>query len=328
MTEPKQQPVPVTVLGGSDRRPGHMPEGRDDLHAIAAYKGVAIRIGGRPLIELLVERLSVAGFGPIAVAGPARVYEALGLAADLVDTDGTLTENMQAAFDHHRGSDRPLGILACDVLLSVEEFQQLRDAFDRAPPSALFFPFVPMPDDPDALGASGYKPRYRLLPRPGAPPIRILPGHLGICRPELLRLRLLARLFDAAYRTRNRGIAARRAAMLRAVLGSLVARDALGLATLRAPILTARVVGSGLRLAQRLRAGRLALSELEHLVSRILCRRSTDLGVQLPLLDVMGLAMDVDTEEEARELGEDVTIVSSPPTGGTLDKQDSMRRQA
>ena len=328
VTDSKRRSVPVTILGGSDRQAGPMPVDRNDLHAITTYKGVAIRIEGRPLIELLVERLRAAdGLGPIAVAGPARVYGPLGMDAELIDTDGTVAENAQAAFDHHRKHGGPLGVLACDVLPGVAELELVREAFGHAPPSALFFPFVPIPEDPAALGASGYKPSYRLLPNPGEEPVRILPGHLGVCRPELLRLPLLTRLFDAAYRTRNRGIAVRRTAMLRSVLGSLVARDVMGLAKMRAPILTAQVVGSGLRLARRLRTGELELHKLERLIARILCRRSTDLGVQLPLLDLMGLATDVDTEEEAHELGKNVTIVPFAPPGGNLDERESMRRQ-
>ncbi len=60
--------IPLTILGGSDRRPGELPRGHEGLHALGTYKGLAIHIGGRPLIAHLVARLRVAGgFAPIAL---------------------------------------------------------------------------------------------------------------------------------------------------------------------------------------------------------------------------------------------------------------------
>ena len=43
--------IPVTILGGSDRTHGPLPEGAD-LHSLATYKGVALRVRGEPLIEI------------------------------------------------------------------------------------------------------------------------------------------------------------------------------------------------------------------------------------------------------------------------------------
>ena len=77
----------MTILGGSDRKPGTLPASGGGLHPLATYKGVAIRVDGRPLVELLIERLrAVPGFGPLAIAGPARVYAPLGLGVPIVDT--------------------------------------------------------------------------------------------------------------------------------------------------------------------------------------------------------------------------------------------------
>jgi hypothetical protein len=130
--------------------------------------------------------------------------------------------------------------------------------------------------------------------------VPILPGHLGILDPSSLNLPLLYRLFDDAYRTRNQSVAYRRGVMLRTVLFSP-----------RPPRRTLRIVGSGLRLARELRAGRLRLVELEQLVGRIfLCEHAA--GIRYPILDMIRLAEDIDTEEEARAIHGEI----EPPGAG------------
>lgn len=303
MREPSTPPIPVTILGGSDRRPGHLPEG--DLHALATYKGIGIRVSGRPIAAHLVERLrAAAGFGPIAIAGPARAYGALGLGADLIDTDGSVADNLRAAIEHHGLRPEPLAVLACDVLPSVAELRQLRADYDRDAPVALWFPFVRVPEDPDRLGVFAWKPKYHIAPAPGAPPERILPGHLAVFHPSSLRLPLLYRLLSLAYSTRNRSVAHRKRAMLRSVLAGLLGADLRRMVRLRPPTLTATVISSGLRLARLLRQKNMERGELERLIGRIFVRREAPVrGIRHPFCDIVSLAEDVDTEEEARAIG-------------------------
>lgn len=300
------QSIPVTILGGSDGKPGMLPESGAGLHPLATYKGVAIRVGGRPLVAWLVERLAQAeGFGPVAVAGPARVYGPLGLGVELVDTDGSVGENLRAAIEaHRRARGGPLGIMACDVLPSRVELERLRREYEEARPCALCLPFVRVPSDPRELGAFSWKPVYRVVPEGASEAVRILPGHLGICEPEALRLPLLYRLLGAAYRTRNHSVAYRRAVMLRMVLLSLLLLDARLLVSLRAPTRTVTVVGSGLRLARELRRGEIRQADLEQLVGRILLRAAVphEGSLRLPITDCLGLAEDADTEEEALQI--------------------------
>ncbi len=300
--------VPVTILGGSDRKPGSMPESGGGLHPLATYKGVAVQVEGRPLVAHLVERLRASqGFGPITIAGPARVYEPLGLDARILDTDASVAGNLRAAIEAHGVSHAgPMAVLACDVLPSTEEFDELRQGYEGAAPCALWFPFVRVPADPSKLGAFAWKPVYRVVTASGEV-VGILPGHLGIFDPTTLRLPLLYKLFDAAYRTRNHSVAFRRAVMLRTVLFSLLAQDFKRLASLRAPSRTLRIVGSGLELAHELRVGRIQLSELEQLIGRIFLRQhrsglSPERGIRYPILDMIRLAEDIDTEEEARAM--------------------------
>jgi hypothetical protein len=297
------RPVPVTILGGSDRKPGSMPASGGGLHPLATYKGVAIQVQGRPLVALLIDRLLAArGFGPITVAGPARVYSALGLEARILDTDGSVARNLRAAIEAHGGG--PLAVLACDVLPSSAELDQVRAGYEQAAPCALWFPFVRVPDDPGQLGAFAWKPVYRVVTGSGEI-VRILPGHLGIFEPAALRLPLLYKLFDAAYRTRNHSVSKRRAVMLRTVLLSLLGQDLKRLARLRWPDRTLTIVGSGMKLARELRRGHIGLRELERLIGRIFLRQrlallAADRGIRFPILDMISLAKDIDTEEEAR----------------------------
>ncbi len=300
-------PIPVAILGGSDRRPAYLPESGAVLHPLAAYKGAAVTLGGRPLVACLVERLLAAGgFGPVAVIGPERVYAPLDLPAEVIDSDGSVAANLRAAIERHAGCQGPMAVMACDVLPSVDELADLRRRFE-ATPCRLWLPLVQGPEDPERLGASAWKPTYALIPRSGSEPVRILPGHLCIFEPDALRLPLFYRLLDAAYRSRNRPLAHRYPVLLGAALSELIAGDLRLLAGLHLPTRTVATVYSGLRLVLGLRAARLDVEGLERIVARIVLRRRhgklpRDEQVRLPILDVLSLAADIDTEEEAREL--------------------------
>ncbi|MEM7306980.1 MAG: hypothetical protein AAF682_09935 [Planctomycetota bacterium] len=300
--------IPVTILGGSDLKPSALPERGAELHALAAYKGAALRVGDRPLVVELLDRLAAAGFGPFAIAGPERVYGPLDTGARIIETDSTVADNLRAAFDDHlarRDADQPyVGILACDVLPSVAELRDVRARFEAACPCALWFPFVPVPDERERLGVFGWKPLYRLVPEGERTPQLVLPGHLALLDPAALRLGLLYRLMDCAYRTRNRSIGARRAALVRTGFGRLLAEDARLALRLRLPNRTWTVLLSGLRVAARLRGGELEQLELEDRIGRIFLHRPAPprRGIRYPVVECFGLAADADTHEEAREL--------------------------
>ena len=53
--------IPAIVLGGRDPRPTTLPQGGEDQHPLTGYKGVEIRIQGRPIVEHLVECLESSG---------------------------------------------------------------------------------------------------------------------------------------------------------------------------------------------------------------------------------------------------------------------------
>lgn len=308
---PPPAALPVAILGGSDLVASQLPPAGAGQHPLAAYKGAEILVDGRPLAALLAERLRACPeVGEVWVVGPARVYGPLGFADAIVDTDLDLGGNLRATVDFFRArrAAGPLAFLACDVLPTVDE---LRAVFARwraeADASAVWFPLVRVPADPQQLAAFAWKPEYRLREREGAAPTWILPGHLMIADPRAMRMRMLYGVLQAAYRTRNRPIEKRRGPMARAVLAQLLWSDLLHLLALRAPTLTWTVLTRGLRMARLLRAGDVTVAELERLGGDICLktryrRAHPRRGARLPLVDALGLAEDVDTEEEAADL--------------------------
>jgi hypothetical protein len=152
---------------------------------------------------------------------------------------------------------------------------------------------------------------YRVVPSPGKPAQRILPGHLAVVDPEALRLAFLYRLLQLGYRTRNRSIYYRRGVMVRGVLGALLYQDLLHLLALRAPATAWTVLTAGLKAARGLKRGTILRANLEDAVRKIFVtglhrKRYPDRAAHLPLLEGLSLALDIDTVEEARAMGGDV----------------------
>ena len=314
------EPIPITILGGSDRKRSRLPDRARGMHPLGAYKGAALCLDGEPLALVLARRLLASGgFGPVTIAGPDRIYgprilerwgaDEPGPAPVVIDTDSTVAMNLKAAIRHHEAThEGPLAILACDVLPTVDELADLRARFEEARPVGLWLPFIQSPPDPDELGAFAWKPKYRIVPadtKDGTDAVPILPGHLGIFKPERLRVRLLFNLMDAAYRTRNRPVASRRWAMLWRVSGSLLLADLLRLLRLHPPTRTVAVVRAGLRISAALRSKELRAADLERIVGDVFLHheyRRLPRPICLPILRTLSLAEDVDTEEEAADL--------------------------
>jgi hypothetical protein len=305
--------MPVIILGGSDRKASVLPEEGRNKHPLTGYKGADIRLGGRPLVQIIVERLGQAdAFGPIYVAGPRAVYRPAveRSPVTLIETNRSFGQNIQTSMEQVRREQpgRPVAFITCDVLPDVDELRNAMDHFADHSPCDMWCAMIRAPEERSRLGASEWKPGYRVIPEPGRPAIEILPGHLLIADPEALRLEFVYRLFEIGYRTRNRPIAFRRTAMVRGVIATLLYQDLRHLAGLRMPNLTWSVLSSGLPTGRRLKEGRVTRAELERTVRRLFVshrhrRRYPERRVVLPILDALSLAKDVDTEEEARELG-------------------------
>lgn len=310
ITEKPMQSVPITILAGSDLRAAAAQGPTAGLHPLAAYKGAAIRVGDRPIVAVLCERLQrTPGFGPIRIAGPRAVYETVHEMDELIDTDGSVGENLRAAIEHHErcSGDRPMGLMATDVLAPTEGLLELREQFENSRPCALFFPLVRRPHDKSALAEFAWKPSYAIRPDCDSPAVPVLPGHLGFVDPGALRLPLLYRLIDGAYSARNRSIASKRRALIANVVLGLLGTDARLMLRLRAPTRTLTALTRGLGIARKLRTRSLRLEELESAIGHIVVRRSYRRGtvtraIRLPLVDDLWLAEDVDTAEEQRAL--------------------------
>jgi hypothetical protein len=175
-------------------------------------------------------------------------------------------------------------------------------------PCDLWFPMVRRPEDRARLGASAWKPTYRIVPEEGRPAVAVLPGHLVVADPQALRLEFLYRLFQLGYRTRNRSIEHRRSTMVRGLLAELLLQDLLNLGRLKPPTLTWTVLGAALPAARALARGTITRARLEDALRRLFVRRRhrrryPDRRVVLPFVDELTLALDIDTEEEARDHG-------------------------
>ena len=146
------------------------------------------------------------------------------------------------------------------------------------------------------------------MPEAGEEAVSVLPGHLTIVDPASLRLAFLYRLFELAYRTRNRPIRYRRSYILRHVLWSLIQQDVLHVLSLRLPTLTWDVVRSGVRDAARLRSGSITREQLEASLRLVFVRRRhrrryPERRIRTPLMPGLSLARDIDTVEEATAMG-------------------------
>ncbi len=308
--------LPLIVLGGRDRRSSTLPEAGQDKHQLRGYKGIDLKIGGRPLITLVCERLQASGaFAPLYVAGPRALYEGVVEAVSTIDTDGDFGQNIGAALAAvmtlHPGS--PVAFTTCDVLPDQTDLAGLLADYRRHAPLDFWMPLIRVPEDPSRLGESQWKPRYRLVPEGETAAVEILPGHLIVVDPLALRRDLLYRLFELSYRTRNKSVEVRRLVIARKLLGSLIFEDLRRLARLRPPTFTWDVTVNGLAIAAGLRSGRMGANRLAHHVAGVYVRRlhrREHPGRQgrMPILDGLSLAKDIDTEEEAREMAKKLQL--------------------
>jgi hypothetical protein len=301
--------IPLIILGGSDRQATRLPSGVRDRRPLTGAKGAHLLVGGRRLVDLLIDRFRRATdlFSPIYIAGPAADYRDVVSDATLIDTDGGFGRNIRAGIElarqRHPGS--PVAMCTCDILPEPGELRELLRDYQSELPCDFWFPIIAV--DEETLGASDWKPRYRLVARDGAP-ASVLPGHLAIFDPEAMRLPFLYRLLEIGYSTRNRPVDDRRRVLLRHLLSGILYQDLLHLLTLRVPNVTWDTVRFGVAAARRLRDGVLTQEELENAIRRMFVRRRhrrrhPERRARLPILRGMSLARDIDTLEEAQALG-------------------------
>ena len=308
--------LPIVILAGSDLKRGFVPPGAEGLHFMVGYKGADVRVRGRPLVELVLERVRESeAFGDVYVAGPSRIYSRL-VDCPIVDTDGDLGENLGAAIEHvleRHGAESRIAFIACDVLPEAHEIAELGSLLaaprESGVPPALAISLIGADQD---LGSSSWKPKYFFRPRAGLDLEPFLPGHLGIAWPSRLRTGLLLRLLHLAYRQRNRGgYSKRRRTIVFNVLGTLLRRDLFNIARLEPPTLTYSVLRHGLGTFARWRRGEIDIEGLELGLAKIVVRRrhfrrEGPSSVRIATSRHISFAKDLDTREEVAELDRSV----------------------
>lgn len=303
--------IPLIILGGTDHEASQLPPSGKDKHPLVGYKGLDLRINGRCLVDVLVDRMEQSGaFAPIIIAGPSKVYKQAGIKTMVVDTDGTFGDNIQAGIKALRAHypHSPIAITTIDILPKVKEVHTLLEDYYANEPHDVWFPSILVPEDYEEQSAFAWKPKYRIAPSAGEQPRWILPGHLMIIDPDALRLDFMVRLFQIAYRTRNKPIEYRKGYMIRQLIWGLLAGDIRNIFRLRLPNLTWSVVSAGINSAAKLKAGTATRQELEGWSRMIFVKtrhrkKYPERGVSLPQMHALSLAEDIDTEEEARARG-------------------------
>lgn len=304
--------VPLVILGGRDRRGPELPEGVEDRQPLHGYKGVVLKVHGKPLIQELIERLrAVEVFHPIYIAGPQHVYQDF-LTHDvrLIDTDGSFGANLRACCEETKidGEYPPqLGVITCDILPDPDELRHAVDNLVHSAPVDFWMPQIRVPQEETSLGQSDWKPRYRLAPAGSGESVPVLPGHLIVADTGALRLEFALRFLDELYETRNRSISYRRAALTKAMLGSLLAEDFRQMLRFKAPRNLFDVVLWSLLAVARLASGRASTAQMERYLRRVFVRAShrkkhPERRGRVPILNALSLAKDFDTLEEAQEI--------------------------
>jgi len=307
----RNRTIPLIVLAGSDRRPAELPRKGRGKRPLWGSKGVAVKIGGRPLIDLLLERLRECGhFDPIYIGGPAAVYGELHGDVPVIDTDGSFGHNIQVTLEtvEKEFPSSPIALTTCDILPEVDELRRSMADYFEHEPLDFWFSLILVPEDPQQLGASAWKPQYGVVPEPGQQPIPTLPGHLIVVYPPAFRRSLLYRSFEMAYSSRNRSPVYRFWYILCSVVAILVAEDLRRILRLRPPTVSLTVIWNGIAIAHSLKAGTMVPEKTVERIRRVFGRRRhrrrfPERNGRLALIDALSLAKDIDTEEEAEETG-------------------------
>ena len=304
------QKIPLIILAGSAKRAEAVEN--EDSHRLYGPKGLKIRLAGRPLIDVVVERFRRNGaFDPIFIAGPANRYGESRGPAEVIDTDADFGRNIRAAHEslvaRLSPAPGPTMFTTCDVIPDPAELETLVDDYRRHAPLDFWFPLIRVPDDPAALGASAHKRRYMVIPEGESAPVPVLPSHMVMVDPRALRTTLIYKSFQLAYRTRTRPVLYRFLYITSGVLFFLIRRDIENLFRLRPPLLTPMVLFNAALLSHRVGRGRITQRQVETHLQQTFGnephrRKYRERSGRVPILHGLSLARDIDTEEEAQEL--------------------------
>ncbi len=306
--EQQSEKIPLIILAGSAKKAETIPD--EDSHRLYGPKGLKIRLAGRPLIDVVIERFRQCGaFDPIFIAGPANRYGTQRDTATVIDTDADFGRNIRAALESvvARLSPGATMFTTCDVIPDPAELAALVDDYRSHAPLDFWFPLIRVPENPGVLGASAHKRQYLVVPHGETEPVRILPSHLALVDPSALRLTLIYKSFQLAYRSRTRPVFARFLYIASGVFFFLLRRDLANALRLKPPLLTPIVLFNAMLLSHRLGTGSITQRQVETHLHQIFGnephrRKYRDRTGRVPVLDGLSLALDIDTEAEAKEL--------------------------
>ncbi|MEM1179170.1 MAG: hypothetical protein AAGM22_12550 [Acidobacteriota bacterium] len=331
----------MIVLGGRDRRDAyHRPDGAEpaEMNPLRGYKGIALQIDGQPLVSVIIERMAATGvFSPIWIAGPARLYHQAVPGVRVIDTDSSFGDNLRTAVETVREEldAEYVAVTTADILPDPDELQLAARDLVRHVPLDFWMPHVPIEA---SLGSSDWKPRYGMRP-PGEPaPLGTLPGHLVVGNLDSIRFDFVYRLFDLFYQTRNRPVLPRTASVAKGIIAHMLREDLAALATGKAPYALFTVFREGVMLALNIASQKATTRDLEDRIRKISMRRDyrrlfPNRRGRIAVLDVMSLARDIDTEEEARELTDTSFIAPAETAGpdgpkGPTDSEDPAEQKS
>ncbi len=312
-------PIPLILLAGGSRRYEQMPEEGQAHHPLDGYKAASLQLAGKPMIEHVCARFRESGaFDPIYIAGPRDIYGGFELSgAEVIDTDGNFGDNLRNATEHVFAAhpESRVAYATADVLPSLADLKTATDDYERCSPCSFWMLECRSPEQKQELGSSSWKPKYWIRGDHDSKPVPTLPGHLVIALPKAVRRQLLYDIFEIAYSTRNTSIGYRFRVVTIGIFTRLLQADWRRLRRFQPPTVTLEILGNGTRFALHLKRG-IDHGLMARLLGRIYLRRDYrrqhrgEIG-RVAVLDVLTLAKDVDTREEARELG----LAMEPPSG-------------
>jgi len=311
--------LPILVLGGSDPGPDAVPQGLPPGEMLSGFKAAQALPWGRCLVAELIARVRQSNrFHEPLLVGPRRIYEGL-VDVPIVDVEGNLAATLQRAIEAIRdyfSMSAPVAFTTSDILPTAEEICRLLDESYLPNQNALFWgQFIAA--EPEAMGASAWKPSYHFRPDDEHPPQNFYPGHLVIARPDALRLPLAVYLLSLAYRYRNRDLRQRYVRMVARSLWRFLREDLQNLFRFQLPILTVSIPYYALTAFFRYRRGTATLADFERAVAKGgLHRRHLHDAPHRPVVfsvsPIASFAKDIDTTAEFTEAAE-TGVTWAPP---------------
>lgn len=303
------EPLPLMILAGSDGKPGVVPPGMRASDMLGGFKGTSCLPWGRTLVNEAIGRARDSHcFDEILVVGPAEVYAGK-LDAPLIHARGSLAQTLSSLFaslDERFEATRPIAFTSCDILPTPEEWRRLMSEH-YAPHRAASLWWQLVRASAQEMGASGWKPCYRLRPATDQPSEHFYPGHVLVARCEALRSRLLVHLLALAYQYRNVPLNRRVLQLLPRGLYLLFLEDIRNLSAGQWPVLTCGLPLRGIWNYLRYRRGQMTISDVESFLARVLLHRrfrstSEARPVTISLIDDCSFAQDIDTQAELNQV--------------------------